>query len=163
MIRQIGICFGLFVTCCYVEKKNRELIKWVKFELLVLLETKQWNFQWDQIEITINHENLYSTWQCMWHLMWHKNSFFFFYLFIYLFIIIIFFFLSLATLAFFIYRLMLRTILTQYRKVCVQIDSIERLKTKLRYGVNDRNQICNLLKTFCHSIRGIVGLWLLWG
>ena len=91
MIRQIGICFGLFVTCCYVEKKNRELIKWVKFELLVLLETKQWNFQWDQIEITINHENLYSTWQCMWHLMWHKNSFFFL-LFIYLFIIIIIFF-----------------------------------------------------------------------
>ena len=154
--------FVCYMLLCW-KKKNRELIKWVKFELLVLLETKQWNFQWDQIEITINHENLYSTWQCMWHLMWHKNSFFFL-LFIYLFIIIIiFFFLSLATLAFFIYRLMLRTILTQYRKVCVQIDSIERLKTKLRYGVNDRNQICNLLKTFCHSIRGIVGLWLLWG
>jgi len=39
---------------------------------------------------------------------------------------------------------MVRTKLTQYRKVRDQIDTIERLRTKLKYGVKDRDQICSL-------------------
>ena len=34
--------------------------------------------------------------------------------------------------------------MTQYWNVKDQIDTIEMLATKLRYGVNDRDQLCNL-------------------
>ena len=36
------------------------------------------------------------------------------------------------------------SILTQYQKVRDQTDTIERLETKLKYGVNDKDQLCNL-------------------
>ena len=38
------------------------------------------------------------------------------------------------------------TILTQYQKVRDQIDTFERLMTKLKYNENVRDQICNLPK-----------------
>ena len=38
----------------------------------------------------------------------------------------------------------MRTKLTQHRKVRDQINTIERLETKLKYGVKDRDQICSL-------------------
>ena len=36
------------------------------------------------------------------------------------------------------------TKLTQHLKVMDQINTIERLKTKLKYNVKNRDQICNL-------------------
>ena len=39
---------------------------------------------------------------------------------------------------------MLGTKLTHHWNVRNQIDIIERLETKLKYNVKDRNQICNL-------------------
>ena len=37
------------------------------------------------------------------------------------------------------------TKLTRHWKVRDQIDIVERLQTKLKYGINDKDQICNLL------------------
>ena len=45
----------------------------------------------------------------------------------------------LATLVIFIQKITVETKLTQYRKVRDHIDTIERLETKLKYGVKDRN------------------------
>ena len=45
---------------------------------------------------------------------------------------------------FFIHHLTGMTILTQYQKVRDQIDTFEKLRTKLKYDVNVRDQICNL-------------------
>ena len=35
------------------------------------------------------------------------------------------------------------SILTQYQKVRDQIDTIERIGTKLKYGMKDKDQLCN--------------------
>ena len=44
----------------------------------------------------------------------------------------------------FIQDITVKTKLTQNWKVRDQIDTIERLETKLKYGVKDRDQICSL-------------------
>ena len=46
--------------------------------------------------------------------------------------------------AIFIQKVTVRTKLTQYRKVRDQINTIEMLETKLKYGVKHRDQICSL-------------------
>ena len=45
-----------------------------------------------------------------------------------------------------IQEITVKTKLTQYQKVRDQIDTIERLNTKLKYDVNNRGQIRSLLK-----------------
>ena len=66
MIKEIGILFWFVYSTvfCGKIKRIRELIEWVKFELLVLLQT---NSEISSgIKIGINHENFsfkfYSTW-----------------------------------------------------------------------------------------------------
>ena len=56
----------------------------------------------------------------------------------------LFLFWLLAMSAFFINYLMVRIILTQYQKVKDQIDTIKRFETKIKYGVKNNNQLCNL-------------------
>ena len=46
--------------------------------------------------------------------------------------------------AIFIQEITVKTKLTWYWKVKDQIDIIERLWTKLKYDINDRNQLSNL-------------------
>ena len=55
-----------------------------------------------------------------------------------------FLFCLLATLTISIQKIMTRNKLTQYLKVRGQIDTIEKLGIKLKYDVNDRDQIHNL-------------------
>ena len=55
-----------------------------------------------------------------------------------------FFFLPLATSAYFIYYLTSGAILTQYQKVRDQIDTFEILWTILTYNLKVRDQICSL-------------------
>ena len=55
-----------------------------------------------------------------------------------------FFILIVTTLAIFIQEVMAVTKLIWHRKVRDQIDTIERLETKLKYIVNDKDQIHNL-------------------
>ena len=56
MIREIGILFWFVCSTLFCGKKKRirELIEWVKFELLVLLQTN--NEISSGIKIGINHE-----------------------------------------------------------------------------------------------------------
>jgi len=45
----------------------------------------------------------------------------------------------LATLEIYIQKITIETKLIQYQKVRDHIDTIERLETKLKYGIKDRN------------------------
>ena len=45
-----------------------------------------------------------------------------------------------------IQKITVKTKLTQHKKIRDQIDTIEILKTKSKYGVKDRDQICSLPK-----------------
>ena len=54
----------------------------------------------------------------------------------------------LVTSIFFIYHLTVMTILTQYQKVKDQINTFERLKTKLTYDVKVEDQIYSLPISF---------------
>ena len=60
-------------------------------------------------------------------------------------ILFLFLFWLLTTTIFSIYHLTVWTILTQYQKVRNQIDTIEKLGTKLKYGIKDKDQLYNLL------------------
>ena len=53
---------------------------------------------------------------------------------------------STATLTFSILHLMVKTILTQYRRVKDLIDMFEKPRTKLTFRVRVRDQICSLQK-----------------
>lgn len=53
--------------------------------------------------------------------------------------------------AFSIHHLIVMTILTQYQKVRDQIDTFERLRTKLTYDVKVEDQICSLPQYFLLS------------
>ena len=65
----------------------------------------------------------------MWHYTWYKNKFLFG---------------PLTTSTFFIHHLMIYTILTQYLNVMDQINTFERVGTKLTYSVKVRDQILSL-------------------
>ena len=68
-------------------------------------------------------------WQSKWKSIWQKNHFLFW---------------LLVILAFSINHLTIKTILTQYQKYRDQIKPIERLMTKLKYDVKNKNQFYNL-------------------
>ena len=57
----------------------------------------------------------------------------------------------------FIQEITVGTKLTQYQKVRDQIDTTERIETKLKYSVKDKDQICSLPFILLGSLYYFIG------